>query len=202
MLTRLAVLFLLVSAAGFGQYSPPVSALVLISSQYPASDFICALHADTVSGAPACNNQVTDGSTETAFTTTYTVPAATLSTGVTYRVKAIIRFFDGATATNIAVFSLYYDATKIATNFNNVVMPNTFSQTMESTWTVTSASASSTITGWTMNNSQSNANVNGTAQPVAVTSTNDASFSIRMQYSANTAGNGARLLALLVYRER
>jgi hypothetical protein len=49
-----------------------------VSAQNAGTDVICALHADVITGL-TCNNAVTDGTAETAFATTVTIPAGVLA---------------------------------------------------------------------------------------------------------------------------
>lgn len=65
------------SGTGSSVSLPPFAA-----ASNAGTDVICALHADVITGL-TCNNQVVDGSTETAFVTTTTVPANVLASSVT-----------------------------------------------------------------------------------------------------------------------
>jgi hypothetical protein len=187
---------------GSGGVSPPLG---LVSAEYPSADLICAQHADFLSGAPVCNNQVVDGTTLTAFGTSYTIPGGTLAPGVTYRVKAIVKVWSSASAAALGAVKLFYGPAAIAESINYMIMTNGVTngrETLELDWTLTAASASSLVVGWTAMTSVSNVNANYVPQPVSVVSSSDEALSLKIQYTANTAGNGWQLLSLLVYRDK
>jgi hypothetical protein len=160
------------------------------------TDVICALHADTITGL-TCGNAVTDGTTETAFATSVTIPAGAITSSSNFAFSAVFGSFTTATIPSITLrVRLGGIGGAILFSSNNVLQAGTSGGlvlcTVSST---TAASASAPLVAACVGNNPLGGNSmrNSVLTNTALTVSGNTSIAqvlvFTVQYSAATAGN-------------
>lgn len=208
---RCIILALISAALASAQYPVPIqggggsgppAAPSFTPVQNAGTDVICALHADVIAGL-TCNNQVTDGTTATAFTTVATIPAGTFS-NTTVRFNLLLGTIVPSGVPTL-ILSLFYDTTEIyrsGTLTTSITNPATV-QGFVCEITVAGAAGASTplITGCLSNSlsaaiSGRNVLLSNTTRSIAANTTADRSLSVKITWSVNTAGSAIWLYSI------
>lgn len=166
----------------------------------PGLDVVCALHADTITGL-TCNNQVTDGTTLTPFTTVASLPAGTLSSTTIHADFVIGILSTGTTPT--VVLTLKYGTTTIYTS--NALTPAAGTvatiATLSCRITAGVSGAANTlvaacVTQLPTNTNNRNTLLSNSTLSVTADTTTAKNLSLSVTYSAATTGNAAWLYAI------
>ncbi len=175
-----------------------------------SADIVCAKHADTI-GLGTCNNSVTDGSTETEFASTVTIPSSFMQSGKALKIRALLGYTSSAGAPSIQM-NLKWGGTPGATPGGvNLYTSGTTSPTssltnsglmMDCTFVSTAAPGASVNTfsecnlpfpSWLFADQRNNV-----AQPQAAATNASKTVGVSIKYGANTTGNAVQLQALIV----
>jgi hypothetical protein len=168
-----------------------------VSLTTPASDVICALHADTV-GTLTCNNAVTDGTTITPFTTGYTVPANFFTTGTSLKIVLGVSIWSSGTAPTI-VLTVKAGSTVIYTDSAMAIGVSQTNAQSAVTWELTSVAApgASVFTFTTPVSNTIGGAISGTTTnrtvPQQLATNGSLALTFSVTYSANTTGNAIKV---------
>lgn len=197
---KAAVFTFIATALSLAQFAP-------IQNATYGGDNVCALHSDTITGI-TCTNTVTDGSTETAFSTNPVIPAGMLANNIV-TVNFIVGSVSASTAPT-AVFKIRATSVSGTTLFTG---PTTTpaSGTGTRVWTCTFASNAAAgasvgvavdcgpmgiAKGTTID--QNNTVQSGATYTVALATNAAITLVPTITYSANTTGNAAWILGATV----
>lgn len=161
------------------------------------TDVVCALHADAGLG---CINQVVDGTTTTAFSTTTTIPANMLTTNVTVPANLSLGVLGSATAAQL-ILSIKLGSTTIYTGGQNV-SANSANTAIQLSCQISAGAAASaatplvTVCTGTSSGVFRNQLITSTTKSIPVDTTIAQVLSVAVIYGANTAGNAVWLYSI------
>lgn len=212
MTERIKLIWLGIALAGFlashgNAQAPGNGALIGVGTPAPASfapsvnagtDVVCALHADVITGL-TCNNQVTDATSATAFSSTVAIPAGTLASNSTRFTLNFGYIGTGSTPTAVVSVKLgstvVYTASNFASGVNNVGFAFVCNLVA-----ATAASAAAPVIAacgvGSPTNVAHNTLLTATTKSIAVDTTVAQTLSITVIFGAATAGNAVWLYGI------
>lgn len=163
------------------------------------TDVVCALHADSITGL-TCNNQVTDGTTITAFATTTTIPAGTLTTGVTVPVNLVFGNFGTATLPTVQI-SIKLGSTVIYTSTAAAQIAGSAAPAWNCEISALAAASATTplatsCAADSLSRTNRNSLLTNTNKSIAVNTTASQVLSVTVVYGAATVGNAIWLYSI------
>ena len=171
----------------------------------PGTDVVCALHADTITGL-TCDNGTIDGTTETSFTTTYSLPTSWLAQNQVIMPCVVIGVTSSATppTTMVKLYLGGKSGTLLFSTSGTVGQAASASgRTTSFCFSITSLSAPGTsanlFVSQLLNSSNAgtaslaNIAVSNSAQTISANTLASNFLTLTLTYSANTAGNAYNL---------
>jgi hypothetical protein len=189
---------------GLGAGAIPANAVapIFVSAQNAGTDVICALHADTIAGL-TCNNAVTDGTTATAFATTVTIPAGTLTAGNSVPVALTFGVFGTVTLPTVAFSIKLGGITVLASGTPLVNATGGVGREFRCSLRALAVASSTTpiVASCVANTLATAANIynaliTNTTKSIAVDTTVSQALSVTVTFSAATSGNAIWLYAI------
>lgn len=170
--------------AGYGPYP-------FATAFNAGTDVVCALHADVITGL-VCNNAVVDGTTETTFTTTVTVPGGVLSSGGSVPLNFQLNTFTTATIPTLRI-SIKIGGTAVFTS--SAFTPGTSTLNLSCRIVALAAASSTTplVGGCAYSGLATSTVISNTTKSIAVNTLVSNAVTITATYGAATLGNAVWL---------
>lgn len=200
-------LILLLTALASAQYPKPgatgaggIAGLTqsFAGTQNTGTDVVCALHADVIAGL-TCNNQVTDGTTTTAFASTVSIPAGTMSANTT---AVNLTFgYVGTSGAPSMIVSIKLGSAVVFTSGNMAGNSNTVGGIYCALTAGSAASATTPVIVGCVNTGtftaiNRNTLLTTAAKSIAVDTTVAQTLTVTVIFGANTAGNALWLYGI------